>query len=105
MPEQRSPKARLHPLRQALPASAPSAAWGPRDSYAELEVSSNFTFLTGASHPDEYMARAAELGYRALAITDTNTLAGIVRAHVAARDVDLQLVVGARLRLSDVPDM
>ncbi|MDH3585023.1 MAG: error-prone DNA polymerase, partial [Phycisphaerae bacterium] len=46
-----------------------------------------------------------ELGYGALAITDTNTLAGIVRAHVAARDVDLQLVVGARLRLSDVPDM
>ncbi|TDX24846.1 error-prone DNA polymerase [Rhodovulum visakhapatnamense] len=55
--------------------------------FAELDATSNFTFLTGASHPEEYMARAAELGLAALAIADENTVAGIVRAHVAAREI------------------
>jgi len=50
-------------------------------SYAELAVTSNFTFLTGASHPEELIERAAELGLAALAIADRNTLAGVVRAH------------------------
>ncbi|MDE4174261.1 error-prone DNA polymerase [Phaeobacter sp. PT47_59] len=53
----------------------------------ELAILSNFTFLTGASHPEEYVARAVELGIEALAIADENSVAGIVRAHSAARDI------------------
>ncbi len=55
--------------------------------YAELCVTSNFTFLHGASHPEELVARAAELGLAAIAITDRNSLAGVVRAHVALREM------------------
>ena len=54
------------------------------DGYAELAVTSNFSFLRGGSHPEELVTAAAALGHRAVAITDTNTLAGVVRAHVAA---------------------
>ena len=53
--------------------------------YAELHCLSNFTFLRGASHPEELVKRAQELGYRALALTDECSLAGVVRAHVAAQ--------------------
>jgi error-prone DNA polymerase len=66
-------------------------------AYAELQVTSNFSFLRGASHPDELVAAAAALGHGAIAIADRNTLAGVVRAHGAARDLGLRLVVGARL--------
>ena len=66
-------------------------------AYAELQVTSNFSFLRGASHPDEFAAAAAALGHEAIAITDRNTLAGVVRAHAAARDTGVRLVVGARL--------
>jgi DNA-directed DNA polymerase III PolC len=55
--------------------------------FAELSVTSNFTFLTGASHPEEMMRRAADLGLPALAIADENSVAGIVRAHVEAREI------------------
>ena len=55
--------------------------------YAELCVTTNFTFLTGASHPEELVARAAELGISGLAITDRNSLAGVVRAHSALREI------------------
>ncbi|MCA3510736.1 MAG: error-prone DNA polymerase [Rhodobacter sp.] len=55
--------------------------------FAELSVTSNFTFLTGASHPEEMMRRAADLGLPALAIADDNSVAGIVRAHVEAREI------------------
>ena len=70
-------------------------------AYAELRVSSNFSFLSGASHPEELVRAAAGLGHQAMGITDRNTLAGVVRAHVAAREVGLRLVVGARLDLED----
>ncbi|MGO8868288.1 MAG: error-prone DNA polymerase [Alphaproteobacteria bacterium] len=73
--------------------------------YAELQVTSNFSFLRGASHPEELVERAAELGYGALAVTDRNSLAGIVRAHAAARKTGLRLVVGARLDLEDGPSL
>ena len=53
-------------------------------AYAELQVTSNFSFLQGASHPEELVQSAAQIGYRAIAITDRNSLAGIVRAHRAA---------------------
>ena len=54
-------------------------------AYTELQVTSNFTFLRGASHPEELVEQAALLGYTTLAITDRNTVAGIVRAHAAAK--------------------
>ncbi len=71
----------------------------PNDTpgYAELHAISNFTFLRGASHPEELVRRAAELGYAALALTDECSLAGVVRAHRAAKEVGLPLVVGAEL--------
>jgi len=71
--------------------------------YAELHAKTNFSFLEGASHPDELVERAAELGYAALAITDRNSLAGVVRAHVAAKDTGLKLLVGAEITPEDAP--
>jgi error-prone DNA polymerase len=73
----------------------------PSSPYAELQVTSNFSFLRGASHPAELVLQARELGLGAIAIADRNTLAGIVRAHVAAREASLRLVVGARLDFTD----
>ena len=67
--------------------------------YAELQAMSNFTFLEGASHAEELVQTAADLGISALSVTDRNSLAGIVRAHVAAKEAKIQLVVGARLDL------
>jgi error-prone DNA polymerase len=72
-------------------------------SYAELHAKSNFSFLEGASHPEELVQRAAELGYAAIAVTDRNSLAGIVRAHVAAKEHGLKLVVGAEITPEDAP--
>jgi error-prone DNA polymerase len=69
--------------------------------YAELHCVSNFTFLRGASHPHELIARAQALGYRALALTDECSLAGVVRAHVAARQHGLKLIIGSEFRLED----
>ncbi|MGH8264639.1 MAG: PHP domain-containing protein, partial [Steroidobacteraceae bacterium] len=69
--------------------------------YAELHALSNFTFLKGASQPAELAARAHELGYRALAVTDECSLAGVVRAHVAAKKHGLPLIIGAEFRLDD----
>ena len=73
--------------------------------YAELQATSNFSFLRGAAHPEEMVTTAAELGHRAIAIADRNSLAGIVRAHVAAKSAGIRLVVGARLVLEDAPEM
>ena len=73
------------------------------DVYAELHAKTNFSFLEGASHPDELVPRAAELGYGALAVTDRNSLAGIVRAHGAAKDAGLKLIVGAEITPEDAP--
>lgn len=69
--------------------------------YTELQVTSNFTFLRGASHPEELVQHAAELGYKAIAITDRNTLAGIVRAYAAANATGIRLIAGCRLDLLD----
>ncbi len=73
-------------------------------SYAELHCRSNFSFLRGASHPGELVARAIELGYTALAITDECSVAGVVRAHTALKEqqppADLQLIIGTELRLA-----
>ncbi len=83
-------------------------ASGPRPTapaYAELQVTSNFSFLRGASHPAEMVERAGELGYQALALTDRNTLAGVVRAYEAARRTGLHFIPGARLDLADGPSL
>ncbi|HTJ06271.1 MAG TPA: error-prone DNA polymerase, partial [Caldimonas sp.] len=68
--------------------------------YAELHCKSNFSFLTGASHPEELVERAAALGYGALAITDECSLAGVVRAHIEAKAQQLHLLVGSEIRLT-----
>ena len=73
--------------------------------YTELQVTSNFSFLRGASHPDELAEQAYQYGYKKIAITDRNTLAGIVRAHVAAKERDLQIIPAARLDLLDGPSL
>ena len=82
-------------MPRALPAQLPE--------YAELHCVSNFTFLRGASRPEELAARAAQLGYSALAITDECSLAGMARAHFAAKEHKLKLVVGAEFRVTDGP--
>jgi len=69
--------------------------------YAELHCISNFSFLRGASHPEELVVRAAKLGYSALALTDECSLAGAVRAFLAAREAHLPLILGSELRLPD----
>ena len=79
-------------------------------SYAELAVTTNFSFLRGASHPQEFVARAQELGYAAIGIADRNTLAGVVRAYgewkELAEESRPQLLIGARLVFRDgTPDI
>ncbi|HEX5388676.1 MAG TPA: error-prone DNA polymerase [Burkholderiaceae bacterium] len=68
--------------------------------YAELHALSHFSFQRGASSPDEMVARAAALGYSALAITDECSMAGVVRAHLAAKEAGLKLLIGTELRIS-----
>ncbi|MGE5738002.1 MAG: error-prone DNA polymerase [Betaproteobacteria bacterium] len=70
-------------------------------AYAELHCLSNFSFLRGASHPEELVERARTQGYAALALTDECTLAGAVRAHLAARDAGLPLIIGSEFTLAD----
>ena len=70
-------------------------------AYAELHCLSNFSFLRGASHPEELVERAHALGYAALAITDECSLCGVVRAHLAAKACGLKLVIGSEFTLAD----
>lgn len=65
--------------------------------YAELQCFSHFSFLRGASAPELLVKRAAHLGYKALAITDECSLAGVVRGHVAAKELGLHLVIGSQM--------
>jgi len=69
--------------------------------YTELQVTTNYSFLRGASHVEELLVAARALGLSALAVTDHNTLAGIARAHARAEEAGIRLVVGCRLDLSD----
>ncbi|HMN96324.1 MAG TPA: error-prone DNA polymerase [Phycisphaerales bacterium] len=126
MPEDPIPKPRMHPWqRRAIVAQPPptpipdseptdAAASGPAPGgasggasggafgplrYAELEVRSNFTFLAGASHPDELVERAARLGHAVACIADVNSLAGVVRGHLSAKQVGIPFAVGCRIEL------
>ena len=74
-------------------------------AYAELGVATNYSFLRGASHPDELVLSAKALGLSAIGIADRNTLAGVVRAHVAAKEAGLRLLVGARLVPDEGPEL
>lgn len=91
MPEQPEPRRRPTSTDST---SLPVETFG---RYAELHCRTNYSFLEGASHADELVNRATELGYSALAIADRNTLAGVVRAHDAARDTGLKLLIGAEV--------
>ncbi len=103
MPDVPETKIRPHPGRAAAhPHRAPTvvrATTAAPVPYAELAVTTNYTFLTGASQPEEMVERAAALGHAAAAIADRNTLAGVVRAHVAAKESAIPLAVGCRLSL------
>ncbi|HVX83768.1 MAG TPA: error-prone DNA polymerase [Phycisphaerae bacterium] len=91
MPELPFPKIRPEvDLSRVQPSAIP---------YAELHVTTNFSFLRGASHPEEMVARAAEMGCHAVAITDINSLAGIVRGKMAAKDAGLPYIVGCHLQV------
>ena len=78
-------------------------------AFAELSITSNFTFLTGGSHPQEYALRAIELGLPAFAIADRNSVAGLVRAHQELREAARaggavpRLLPAARLCLAEGP--
>ncbi|MBL8762360.1 MAG: error-prone DNA polymerase [Phycisphaerae bacterium] len=99
MPDPGPSKRRDHPFRGGPRAGgepAPRAA-----AFVELVTTTNFTFLTGASHPEEFAHEAAAQGYGAIGVADANTLAGIVRAHCGAKDVGIRCVVGSRLVLAD----
>lgn len=102
MPQDPIAKVRAHPLHAAPGAMMSPASGG---GYVELDVRSNFSFLTGASYPDELVQAAAALGHPAIAIADTHSLAGIVRAHVAAKRRGVQLVVGSRIIPTDAHGM
>jgi error-prone DNA polymerase len=93
---------RQSPAAPAGPVAATARRWRklPPPGYAELRCRSNFSFLGGASHPEELVARAQALGYGALALTDECSLSGIVRAHTEAERLKLPLIVGAEMQLS-----
>ncbi len=72
-------------------------------AFAELHTLTNYSFLRGASHPEELVQRAHDLGYRAIAITDECSYAGLVKAHLRAKDCGIKLIVGAEFAL-DMPE-
>jgi error-prone DNA polymerase len=102
MPEQPNEK-----LYQGAAIEPPKRVMETPFGYAELDVTTNFSFLRGASHPDEMVFTSALLGHLAMAVTDVNTLAGVVRAFEAARRVEnFRLIIGARLVFkNDTPDL
>src|SRR5215470_8790388 len=74
--------------------------------YAELAATTNFSFLRGASHPEEMVSQAKELGLAGLGIADRNTVAGVVRAHIMGKELGVKIAVGARLVFTDgTPDI
>src|SRR5690349_5458846 len=70
-------------------------------AYTELQVTTNFSFLRGGSHPEEFIEQALALGYSEIAITDRNTLAGIVRAYTASKGKNIRIIPACRLDLID----
>ncbi|MFG1393441.1 error-prone DNA polymerase [Xanthobacter agilis] len=94
------------PLSSRRPARPAPRGPEPPPPFVELAVTTNFSFLRGGSHPEEYVAAAEALGHRGIGIADRNTLAGVVRAHAKARAQGFPLAVGARLAFADgTPDI
>ena len=89
------------PPAETVRTPAESADEAALPDYAELHCISNFSFLRGASFPEELVERADSLGYRAIAITDECSLSGVVRAHTAARERDISLIIGSEFRVSE----
>ena len=89
------------PLRILFRAAVSTRRFSP--AYAELQATSNYSFLRGASHPEELLLAAKMLGLHALAITDRNSLAGLLRSHGRAKEpkIDIRLVIGCRLDLRE----
>src|SRR5471030_1251951 len=83
-----------------IPSPSPVGAAAALPDYAELQPYTHFTFLRGASAPEQLVQRAYSLGYKALAITDECSLAGVVKAHVAAKELGLHLVIGSQLTVT-----
>src|SRR5580704_14188405 len=88
-------------FRNVSPSAGTCTAYSPRSLrprvYVELHTLSNFSFLRGASQPEELVAQAKTLHYSGLALTDECSLAGVVRAHSAAKELGLPLIIGAEL--------
>jgi len=106
MPQPAHPKA---PKPASPPEPPPQANAPGLPAYAELHCRSNFSFLTGASHPSELVQRAAQLGYEAIAITDECSVAGVVRAHEACKEQQaagrvIKLLIGAEFNLEATQD-
>ncbi len=113
MPEQPNPKRRPHPFKQKQVISLSGASNENKSQenpklnhskeigYAELFCVSNYSFLRGASHPDELIEAAKNHGYQAIALTDVDSLAGIVRAHVAAKDHKIHFIIGSEINTRD----
>ena len=87
----------------SAPRSASSVPAAGLPDYAELRCVSTFSFLVGASQPEELVERAHKQGYRALALTDECSVAGVVRAHVAAKKIGLKLLIGSQFSVA-VPE-
>ena len=106
MPE-KPPSSRERPRVVSLPRQARTRPPSPgAPAYAELLAASNFSFLSGASHPEELAATASALGLAGFAIADRNTLAGIVRGHLVAKEMGVRYAVGCRLSFrDDTPDI
>src|SRR5687768_6794523 len=110
MPE-KPPSSRRPPLSSSGLADVASGSERVRPpsgwpQYAELLAASNFSFLHGASHPEELAAAAAVLGLAGFALADRNTLAGVVRGHLAAKQTGARYAVGCRLVFRDgTPDI
>ncbi len=95
-------------MEPLLRTNAPTVPPNPEQTvkmYTELQTTTNFSFLRGASHVEELFARAAVLGLPALGITDRGTLAGIVRAHQRAEETNVRAIIGTRLDLTDGPSV
>ena len=97
-------KSLTRPSAKTVPRGiAPGSGAGP--GYAELQTLTNFTFLEGGSHAEELVATAKVLGLSAIAVTDRNTLSGVARAHLAAKEAGIRFIPGARLDLEDAPSL
>lgn len=92
-------------IRPLISFQAPPRKAAGLPEYCELFVTSNFSFLCGASQPEELMQRAAQLGLRGIGLTDCNTLAGVVRAHTAAKELQVPFLLGCRLVLQYEPSI